>query len=270
MTSSSGIFSALHQVHVVVFVAALAMARMVGLMILMALFTRARIAGLLRNGVAIALSIPLMPLVYKTVVDTNMGPTTMVALGMKEMFLGATLGFVMSLPFWAAEAAGDIVDLQRGVTMGSLIDPMMTHETSITGTLFSIVMIVIFLSLGGLLLMLDIVYTSYRIWPVDQFTPVFRTESVTLFLNLCTRIVTMALALAFPLIVGLLLSDILLALVSRAAPHLNIFAMSLAVKSLSFTVLLLLYAAFLLTYLKGELSFFGEINGLLEGLVDVR
>ncbi len=124
------------------------MARMVGLMILMALFTRARIAGLLRNGVAIALSIPLMPLVYKTVVETNMDATMMVALGLKEMFLGATLGFVMSLPFWAAEAAGDIVDLQRGVTMGSLIDPMMTHETSITGTLFSIVMIVIFLSLG--------------------------------------------------------------------------------------------------------------------------
>jgi type III secretion protein T len=264
MMSVEGVFSSLEQVHLLVFVAALAMARMLGLMVLMALFTRVRMTGLLRNGVAVALSIPLFPLLYEIVHEAGIGPATIVALGMKEMLIGAALGFVMSIPFWAAEAAGDIVDLQRGVTMGSLIDPMMTHETSITGTLFSIIMIVVFLSLGGLSLMLDIVYKSYQIWPVEKFAPVFHADSVTLFLGLMTRIVVMALSIAFPLIVGLLLSDVLLAFVSRVAPHLNIFAMSLILKSLVFSVLLLFYAAFLLAYLKGELNFFGEVNRFLE------
>lgn len=264
MMSLPGIFSSLEQVQLLVFVAALAMARALGLMLLMALFTRIRMTGLLRNGVALAFSIPLFPPLIEIVRTTDMTAAMVVTLAFKELLIGAALGFAMSIPFLAAEAAGDIVDLQRGVTMGSLIDPMITRETSATGTLFGIIIATIFLSLGGLATTLDILYKSYQIWPAEQFSPIFSRDSVEIFLDLMTAILVMAISIAFPLIAGLLLSDILLAFISRAAPHLNVFALSLIAKSLVYSLLLVLYATFLLTYLKGELSFFNEVSRFLE------
>jgi type III secretion protein T len=185
---------------------------------------------------------------------------------LKEFVVGATLGLAMGVPFWAAEAAGDILDLQRGSTMGTLIDPMMTHETSATGTLLAIIMITLYLAAGGLELTLDILYDSYGLWPVDHLLPVFSKEAAPIFLDLLTRTLSMALTLVFPLIVSLLLSDLVLAFISRASPHLNIFTLSLIVKTLVFSLVLVLYAAFLLSYMNRNLGFLLEANEKIEAI----
>lgn len=263
MTSFESIFSSLENVQLLVFAAALAMARMLGMMILMALFTRIRMTGLLRNAVALAFSIPLLPALLDMVRQDDLTAAMIVALGFKEMLIGATLGFAMSVPFLAAEAAGDILDLQRGVTMGVLVDPMMTRETSASGTLFGIVIVTIFISAGGVLTVIDAVYNSYDIWPVDRFSPIFSAESASILLNILTRILIMALALAFPIIIAMLLSDVILAFISRSSPHLNIFALSLVSKAFIYTLLIILYASFMLFYMTDNLSFFGEMSQLL-------
>ena len=57
-----------------------------------------------------------------------------------------------------------------------------------------------------------------------------------------------------PIVICLFLADILLALVARAAPHFNIFALSLAVKNLVFATLLVLYSGFLASYMSRDLT----------------
>lgn len=246
--------------------AGFSVARMMGFIIIVPLFSRLRLTGLLRNSVALAFAIPLYPALAEALRGVDFTVATVVVLGLKEMLIGVALGFVLGVPFWAAEAAGDIVDLQRGSTMGSLIDPMMTHETSATGTLFAITLIVLFLAAGGLQFMLTTVFDSYRLWPIESLLPVFTAESATIFLDLLTRVLGMALVLSFPIVVGLLLSDVLLGFVAKAAPHMNVFAMSLVVKTLVFSLLLVIYAAFLVSYMGKEMSFLRDAGGLLESL----
>jgi type III secretion protein T len=243
---------------------AFALARLIGLMAIMPLFSWLRLTGILRNGVAFAFAIPVIPMIAATLSEMDTGTPVVLALMLKEAVVGIALGFVLGIPFWAAEAAGEVLDLQRGSTMGTLIDPMMTHETSATGTLLAIIMLMIFLAAGGFELTLTTLYDSYALWPVDRLLPIFSKEAAETFLQLLSRTLIMALTLAFPLIVALLLSDLVLAFLARASPHLNIFVLSLVVKTLVFSLVLVLYSSFLVYYMGRDLSFLRDATRYLE------
>jgi type III secretion protein T len=248
------LFSSLRDLELYAVAGAFALARLTGLMAIMPFFSRIRLAGLLRNGVALAFAIPIIPALVDVLRESHMTTTVIMAYMLKEFVVGLMLGLVMGVPFWAAEAAGDILDLQRGSSMGTLIDPMMTHETSATGTLLTIVMMTIYLAAGGLEVTLSSLYDSYSLWPVDNLLPALSKEAAAIFLELLDRTISMALALVFPLIVSLLLSDVVLALLARASPHLNVFALSLIVKTLVFSMVFPLYATFLVQYIARDLG----------------
>lgn len=257
------LFVALKDLELYILAGALALARMVGMMTIMPLFSRLRLTGVIRNGVALAFAIPVLPMLVEMVRTTELTTTLIAAYMVKELVVGVTLGIAMGIPFWAAEAAGEIIDLQRGSTLGTLIDPMMTHEVSATGTLLSIIMVALYLSAGGLELMLTTVYDSYGLWPVDKLLPVFNLDAATVILEMLLRVLLMALTLGFPLIVGLLISDIVMGFLARASPSLNVFALSLAVKTAAFSVIFVLYAAFLVSYLGDSLGFLRDAPRLL-------
>ncbi|WP_274425142.1 type III secretion system export apparatus subunit SctT [Chelativorans sp. YIM 93263] len=244
--------------------ATFALARMIGLMSIMPLFTRTRLTGVLRNGAALAFAIPVIPMIAASLPQMEASAPLIILFMFKEVLIGLVLGLVLGVPFWAAEAAGDIVDLQRGSTMAGLLDPMMTQQTSPTGTLLGIVMLMIFLSAGGLELILTLHYRSYEFWPMDKLVPQFSPEAAEILLELLDRILGMAVLLMFPLIVGLLLSDVVLGFLTRASPHLNIFALSLVVKALVFSVMLVLYSSFLVHYMDANISFMRDASRYFE------
>ena len=260
------IFASLREFQLYLLAGSFALARLIGFMLLMPLFSRVPLSGLLRNGVALALAVPVFPMIASKLASADISMTLVVLYIFKEAVVGVTLGLAMGIPFWAAEAAGDILDLQRGSTMGTLIDPMMTHETSSTGTLLAVTMLSIYLAAGGLQLSLTGIYDSYGLWPVDALLPVFSKEAALLFLGLLNRILMMALTLVFPLVISMLLSDIVLAFLARASPHLNVFALSLVVKTLVFSLVFVLYAAFLIFYMNRDLGFLHEADRQIEAI----
>ncbi len=258
------LFASLKELELYLLAGAFALARLTGFMTLFPLFTRVRLSGLLRTGVALALAVPVIPIIVGVVSQAEITGAMILVYIFKEAAVGITLGLAMGIPFWAAEAAGDIVDLQLGLTLGGLIDPMMTHETSATGTLLTLVMVAIYLAAGGLEMTLNSLYASYEIWPISQLLPLFSKDAAGIFLDLLNNILMMALTLVFPLIVTMLLSDMVLGFLARAAPHFNVFALSLIVKALVSSLVFVLYAAFLVSYITRDLGFLHEANRLLQ------
>jgi type III secretion protein T len=76
----------------------------------------------------------------------------------------------------------------------------------------------------------------------------------------------MGLMLVIPLILILLIADIALAFVAKAAPHLNVFDLSLSVKNLLVAILLLPYLAFLVSYMKRDIGWLTEVKPLIEAI----
>jgi type III secretion protein T len=231
-----------------------ALARMAGLISVMPAFTRIGLTGILRGATALALALPVVPMVVAALAGERLTITIVAALLFKEVIIGVVIGLVLGVPIWAAEAAGDILDLQRGSNAAGLVDPLAIVEEGITGTLFGLVMVALYFGSGGLRLTLGTVYDSYGIWPAAAVFPTLTPAAGQFFIRLLDNVVTMGLVLVAPIMIFLLLSDLLLGLVSRAAPHLNVFALVLSVKNLVFALLLALYCAFLIKYMGTDLG----------------
>ena len=238
-------------------------ARMLGVFTLLPLFTRLGITGLLRGGVALALALPMAPALTASLDPALLTGLPATLLLIKETMIGLLIGLVAGLPFWIAEAGGELIDQQRGSEAALLPDPSGAGETGVTGTLLVLTSAVVFLGGGGLRLLQEGVYESYTLWPVQALTPSFAPEAALRTLEMLDRLMRGGLVLASPLLVAMLLAEFSLGLIGRFAPQLNIFDLALAVKGIVHTVGLPIYAIVLVGYIRGG---FGPITGLLAEL----
>jgi type III secretion protein T len=244
--------------------AAVSIARIGGLMAVFPGFTRLGLSGVLRGSVALILTFLLIPAVKEAWTQSAPSLGEAALLIFKETIIGLTIGLVLGIPFWAADAAGSFLDLQRASTLATLVDPSQAEETGVTATLFTLLSLALFYGAGGFTLTLGTLYDSYTIWPVGRFLPLFSADAGALFLGMLDRIFSMGLMLVIPLLLILLVADISLALLARAAPQLQVFDLSLSVKNLLIVVLFVPYLSFLVSYMKQDIGWLMEARPFLE------
>jgi type III secretion protein T len=234
---------------------ALATARLGGLVLIFPVFARVGLTGLVRGGIVVGLALPLLPAVLSQIdAAAPLGPFLLVALVFKEALVGFLLGMLYGVPFWGAQAGGDIIDQQRGANQATLNEADNLEEASVTGTLFVLVLIMLFVVSNGFHLLLGGVYDSYLIWPARNFLPNLSTQSAWALVSLLDRVMLLGLVIAGPVIAALFLVDLSLGLVNRFAPQLNVFNLSLAAKSFVYAVVMPLYVLFLMDQLHGDLA----------------
>lgn len=240
----------------------LALARPLALVSIHPAFTRAQVTGLLRGAVATALCLPALPMLGQALDAGAPSGVALLVLAVKEAAMGAMLGLLLGVPFWALDVAGDLLDLQRGALQGRLDDPAGFEDVSITGTFLLLVGVVLFVASGGLELLADLLYRSWRIWPPLAGLPAMSAATPGLLLGVLDQVLRQAVRLAAPVVLAMLLADFALILAGRAAPQLRVDDQALAARNLVFFLFLPLYCAFLLTYVRQDLA-------LLPGTLDL-
>lgn len=156
---------------------------------------------------------------------------------LREAGIGAVLGCLLCWPFWVLHAMGNLIDNQRGAMLSSTVDPANGVDTSELANFLQLFAAVVYLEGGGMLLMLETVGHSYRIC-----TPVKGCEMhLPAVYALLDALVSKTLVISAPVVATLLVSEALLGLLSRYAPQMNAFSVSLTVKSLVALVVLMLY-----------------------------
>src|SRR4029079_1786981 len=168
--------------------------------------------GLVRNSIAVVLAIPLIPMIAANLGSEQLNLGLIAALLLKEVVVGVIVGLVLGVPLNAAQFAGDLIDMQRGSSQGTLSDPQGTTQAQITGTLFVLIIIALYFASGCFDLTLRAIYDSYGIWPVHHLLPLLSVEAGKLLLSLLDTILTTGLWLVGPIVVCLLLVDFLFAL----------------------------------------------------------
>lgn len=228
---------------------ALAMARATGMVIILPIFVRTGITGILRSGVVIGMTLPLVPYVMTQIAGAG-EPGMLLLMGviLKEGFIGFLLGLAFGIPFWGIEAAGDVVDFQRGLIGASIADPSQTSEASVTGTFLVLTMITLFFIVGGMMIAIEALYQTYAIWPIFDFTPELSIESAAALFRLIDDVMRLAFVIAGPIMIAMFLGDAVLAAITRFAPQLNVFVLSMGIKSAIFVAMMPIYAVFIFDY----------------------
>ncbi len=229
---------------------AIAMARGTGLVIIFPVFVRTGITGILRTGVVIAMAMPLLPFVRAEIAAAGeINTLFLIGVILKEGFIGFLLGMALGIPFWGIQSAGDVVDFQRGSIGANMVDPSQTSEASVTGTFLVLTMITLFFVVGGMMIVIETLYQTYAIWPLFDFTPRLSLESAAALFQLLDQIMRLAFVVAGPVVIAMFLGDAVLAAITRFAPQLNVFVLSMGVKSAIFVALMPLYAVFIFDYI---------------------
>ena len=187
--------------------------------------------GQVRNSIVAGLCLLILPVIMPTVHAQNFSLPLFMGLMAKEALVGFLIGFFISIPFWAIEGVGSVIDNQRGSTMGSLFDPMAGQQTSVYGSLFMQLTAVLLFTSGGFLTLVGIMFQSYKIWPVDSFIPAPTSELPTFILGQLDYLMRMIVIYAAPPVIAIFLVDFGLGLINRFAPQLNVFFLSMPLKS---------------------------------------
>lgn len=255
-------------VYPILVAASVGMTRALGVILITPAFNRLGLTGMIRSAVAVTIALPAIPFIFSAL--PSLGPLSafgLAALLIKELMIGAVIGVVFGIPFWAAEVAGEVVDLQRASTMGQLLDPMGSTESGVTSTLLVVTLVALFFVSGGFMIMLEGFYASYALWPVERFVPVLESRTALTMLDMLDQVMRVGVLMVAPLVIALLVADLMLAYLARMAPSLNVFSLSLAIKNLLFTFLMLLYIVFLIPLLVEELGTLGDGYRRLETLL---
>lgn len=241
----------------------LAVPRLAAALSVMPLLGAQMLPGLVRNGVIVNFALFLLPVVESTVPREDVAPLLLMALVLKETFIGLAIGYAVAVSLWAIEAAGFFIDNQRGAAMASSLNPLSGEETSPLGILMLQVAAVLIFSTGLFSQLLVVIYTTYTMWPVWSFFPTLSADGPATVLAQLDGLMSAAVLLGAPVITAMMLSEMGLALVSRFAPQLQVFFLAMPVKSAVGVLVLILYMPFLLEGLIHHFSVFQTLTGLV-------
>jgi type III secretion protein T len=228
---------------------AILLARPLAMLSVNPIFSQTELSNTLKGAVATGLILPLWPATAAAFMSNPPDVWSFAFIAIKESLIGVALGLPLGLPFWTLQAAGDIIDQQRGATQGRLNDPAGFGDTSVTGTLLLFCGIVVLSTTGRLDVIPETLYTSWRIWRPLEMLPIIQdTRAADLVLHLLDTLQAQAVLLGAPVLLAMLISDVTMLLLARIAPQLRVDDLSLGVRNLVFVAFMPLYAGFLLLY----------------------
>ena len=185
----------------------------------------------LRVGLGLTLSVLCLPLLVGQIPAA--GPAMLVLLVLREAAVGVTLGFVGSLVFRSAEMAGRLTDILRGANLAEVLSPVSQERTSPLGEVTLLLAVIIFLELGGPGHVATALARSYDAVPLARIVaPAHPGQVAALVLTASAQMLESALGLAAPALVALLLADLALGAVARAAPQVPVYFVGMPLKAL--------------------------------------
>lgn len=242
---------------------ALVLPRIVSAFGVLPLLTGRDIPPLVRNSFFVSLAVMVYPLAATTTPLGSAGSVPWPLIVVKELLLGLYLGFVFSAVFWAMSAAGNLIDTKVGSNFAAVLDPIQGHQTSLTGELLSQVAAWLFMASGAFTLFIELLMTSYTVWPVAHLLPPFKAAASERVIDEFGALMVTTLLLAAPALVVMSLIDLALGLVNRYAQQLNVFSLTLPIKAWVSTWIVLLSIGSFVTVVMHRLF---ENRGLLSEL----
>jgi type III secretion protein T len=242
---------------------AVVLARIAAAFLLLPYFTTETIPALIRNVFFVSVALAVMPLALAEPLPASLAGAALIPILLKEIFIGVSIGFAFGIVFWALQSAGELIDTKIGTGIAQLVDPLTGAQTTLVGAYLGRLGGYVFAALGGLQLFVNLLLSSFRVWPVNAPLPDLEAAAAVFFVGRFDELMQLALLLAAPALCVLTLLEFGLGFVNRYAPQLNVFVLSMALKSWLAILILLLTLGSAVAFV---VNWLGDQHGLLQVL----
>ncbi|MBT1071936.1 flagellar biosynthetic protein FliR [Pelotalea chapellei] len=238
---------------------ALVLSRVAGIFAALPVFGGRTLPMRIKVVVTVMITLTCYPALNITPPEMPTDGFTLGLLAGREIMIGLTLSFITKIIFSAVEFSGQIIGVQMGFTMSSIIDPSLGSQTQIMSVMQTLLATLLFLSMNIHHLFIRTIVDSFRIIPLGAW---HLNGEIINFLTMKTAdIMILGVRLAAPVMVALLLTSITLGIMARAFPQMNIFMVSMPLNiGIGFIVLGLTLTMFFHVL---EVSF-GSVKGQIE------
>ncbi len=206
----------------------LVVARLSGLFLIAPVFSSQMIPVRIKVMMLGALAATLTPIVMGQAPPMPDGVVDLVTSIILESIVGLAIGFTVALVFTAVQVGASYIDTAIGFSMANIIDPLNNIQASVLGSFYSLIATLAFLAVNGHHWLLAGFKQSYDVVPIGA-APDVQRMSENLFGAFGALFAT-AFQIAAPVLVTLILVDVVLGIVARVVPQMNVFFVGIPLK----------------------------------------
>ena len=202
-------------------------ARLLGFIRFAPVFNRKEIAGMVKLALAFLLTIIITPLVK----PANPPADSMLLLLVLNFAVGAIIGYIAQIIILAIESGGDMINTQMGLSSAMVMDPSTNSQTSILSRIITLLGLIIFMEIGGFYWIINALIRSFEIFPIYAISiPLEKIINLDYLITTTSNVLYIGLQIASPVLLATLGQDIILGVISKTAPQVNVFQLSFLFK----------------------------------------
>lgn len=200
--------------------------RIAGFFMVMPLFGTRLVTQRVRLLLALATTAVITPILPPMPVIESVGLETMIIIA-QQLLIGIALGFALEVLMQIFILSGQMVAMQTGLGMAQMVDPANGVNVAVVAQWFLIFVNLLFISLNGHLIAIEVLADSFFTMPVGSST--LSGETMMAIAELANWMFAAAIVLALPAVASMLVVNIAFGVMARLAPQLNIFAVGFPV-----------------------------------------
>ncbi len=205
-------------------------ARILGFIHFAPVFYRREIPSLAKIGLAFLLTITVTGVLKPSTPPVNNSIYLSIIL---NVAVGAMIAYMARLILVAVEAGADMINMQMGLSSAMVLDPSTQTQVSILEKLFGLLAILIFIQIGGIYWLFQAFMRSFEIFPLYATSiPLAKVVNMDYLIQMTSNVLYIGLQIASPILLATLGQDIILGVISKTAPQVNVFQLSFLFKPL--------------------------------------
>lgn len=202
--------------------------RLLGFIVSAPILSRKDVPMLVKVGLAVILTTIFVSLLHPGPPPAGFPVTLGIVL---NFVFGMLIGYIASVIFATIGAAGDMINMQMGLSASMIFDPNTREQVSIMGKLFSFLATLIFIHIGGLYWLVEAFQRGFDIFPIYGLSiPLDHIINVKYLILLTGNVLLIGLQVAAPVLLATLAMDVILGIISKTAPQINVFQISFLFK----------------------------------------
>jgi len=200
------------------------MSRVAGFVGAVPVFSSSQTPNQVKIGLTVMLSLLMFPIMQTQIGEISLEPITFGLLVVSEVLLGLLLGLVARLIFTAVEFGATVIGFQMGFAAANVFDPQNQRQVALISQFQNVFSILIFLAINGHYLFLQTAIRSYELLPPGKLN--LAGDAVPYLMDLSSHMFALGVQFSAPVLTVLLLSGLILGILARVFPQLNVFLIS--------------------------------------------
>ena len=204
-------------------------ARLLGFFRFAPIFCRKELPSLVKLAIALLITVMITPLF-----DPKMVLEKVDSFGLSillNVVVGAIIGYMARLIVIAVDCGAEMINMQKGLSSATTLDPSSSSQVSILSNIIALMGLIIFIQLGGIYWLFKALMKSFEFFPLYAVNiPLVKLARMDLLIKLSSNTLYMGLQIAAPILLATLCQDIILGVISRTAPQVNVFQLSFLFK----------------------------------------